>query len=103
MQFIRVNKAIRDHRKNDRKIFLFKESKETFIKLEAELNFVDYEYVQTIDREGNNRKAIQFRLKSIESKTSPISSKNHKTLTETYAPPQSNREKRISNIESWSR
>ena len=93
MQFIRGNKAIRDHKENDKKIFLFKETQETFIKLDAELNFVDYEYIQTIDRKGNNRKAIQFRLESIESKTSPISSKNPKPLPETYVPPNATERK----------
>ena len=103
MKFIRGNKAIRDHKENDKKIFLFKESKETFIKLDVELKFIDYEYIQTIDKKDNNRKAIQFRLESIESKTATISSENPKPPTETYVPPQSNREKRISNIKSWSR
>ena len=87
MEFIRGNKAIRDHQENKKKILLFQETKETYIKLEAEMFFIDYQYIQTIDREGNNRRAIQFRLKSIDSKPNPTSSNKTKNSPEIYIPP----------------
>ena len=87
MQMIRGNKAIKDHKENDKKILLFQETKETYIKLEAELIFIDFEYIQTIDREGNNRRAIQFRLQSIDSKLTPKSTNKTKDHQEIYIPP----------------
>ena len=87
MRMIRGNKAIKDHKKNDKKILLFQETKETYIKLEAELIFIDFEYIQTIDREGNNRRAIQFRLQSIDSKLTPKSKNKTKDHREIYIPP----------------
>ena len=87
MQMIRGNKAIKDHKENDKKILLFQETKETYIKLEAELIFIDFEYIQTIDREGNNRRAIQFRLQSIYSKLTPKSKNKTKDHREIYIPP----------------
>ena len=87
MQMIRGNKAIKDHKENDKKILLFQETKETYIKLEAELIFIDFEYIQTIDREGNNRRAIQFRLQSIDSKLTPKSKNKTKDHREIYIPP----------------
>jgi len=87
MQMIRGNKAIKEHKENDKKILLFQETKETYIKLEAELIFIDFEYIQTIDREGTNRRAIQFRLQSIDSKLTPKSTNKTKDSPEIYIPP----------------
>lgn len=87
MQMIRGNKAIKDHKENDKKILLFQETKETYIKLEAELIFIDFEYIQTIDREGNNRRAIQFRLQSIDSKLTSKSTNKTKDSPEIYIAP----------------
>ena len=65
MEFKGGNKAIKYHRQNDKQIFLFQETKKTFIALKAELNFIDYKYIQVPDTEGKNRRAIQFRLQSV--------------------------------------
>ena len=52
MQMIRGNKAIKDHKENDKKILLFQETKETYIKLEAELIFIDLNiFKQLIEKE----------------------------------------------------
>ena len=77
MEFKGGNKAIKYHRQNDKQIFLFQETKKTFIALKAELNFIDYKYIQVPDTEGKNRRAIQFRLQSVnaepEREVEPIS------------------------------
>ena len=87
MKFIRGNKAIRDHNENNKKILLFQETKETYIKLDSELNFIDYEYIQTIDREGNNRSAIQFRLQSIDSEIEITPTERSSSLPDPYVAP----------------
>jgi len=87
MKFLRGNKAIRDHQQNDKKILLFQETKETYIKLDSELNFIDYEYIQTIDREGNNRSAIQFRLQSIDSEIEITPTEKSSPLPDPYIAP----------------
>lgn len=88
MEFKRGNKAIRDHTKNKKKLFLFKETRKTFIELIGEMFFVDYKFIQTIDFEKNNRKAIQFKLQKVEPKIQVDNKKDKNTqLPESYIPP----------------
>lgn len=71
MQFVRGNKEILNQRENGKEILLFSETKKSYYKYSAKLNFVDYNFIQTKDRNKQNRKAIQFILQSALSNTSP--------------------------------
>jgi len=62
MEFKGGNKAIRDHYENEKRILLFKETKKTFIEFKEELELIDYSFIQTLDSENKNRKAIQFKF-----------------------------------------
>lgn len=77
MEFKGGNKAIKYHRQNDKKNIFISGNEKTFIALKAELNFIDYKYIQAPDTEGKNRRAIQFRLQSVnaepEREVEPIS------------------------------
>ncbi len=70
MAFKRGNLAIRDHSSNRKKIFLFEPAESPYLTLTAELNFLDYKYIQTVDQEGNNRSAIQFLFTKIDNDSS---------------------------------
>ena len=62
MEFKGGNRAIRDHYENEKRILLFQETKKTFIELKEELELIDYSFIQTLDSENTNRKAIQFKF-----------------------------------------
>ena len=67
MVFKRGNKALRDHRKNEKKILLLKKRYEVgFVKLIAELHLRSYEFIQAPDMNGNERRAIQFVFEKVE-------------------------------------
>jgi len=66
MEFKKGNKALRDHSFNEKKVFLFKETKKTFVRFVAEISFIEYEFIQIPDINKNNRRAIQFIFKKIE-------------------------------------
>jgi 5-methylcytosine-specific restriction enzyme A len=65
MQFIRGNLALRDHVKSGKRIFLFTEFKKAYVKFDAELEFVTYDFFQGQDREGHQRNAIKFFFKRV--------------------------------------
>lgn len=65
MEFQRGNKALRDHVVNDKRIFLFSETKKTFVLCVAELRFFEYEFTQIPDETGKNRRGIKFFFKKI--------------------------------------
>ena len=62
MEFKGGNRAIRDHYENEKRILLFQETKKTFIEFKEELELIDYSFIQTLDSENKNRKAIQFKF-----------------------------------------
>ena len=62
MEFKGGNRAIRDHYENEKRILLFQETKKTFIEFKEELELIDYSFIQTLDSENTNRKAIQFKF-----------------------------------------
>ena len=65
MQFKRGNKAIRDHVKNGKSIYLFESHSSSNWKYIDELELVDYKYFNTPDTDGNTRQGIKFRFKSL--------------------------------------
>ena len=88
MEFKRGNKAIRDHQKDKKKLFLFKETRKTFIELIGEMFFVDYNFIQTFDFDKNNRKAIQFKLQTVKPEIKLVNKKEKEPkLPESYIPP----------------
>lgn len=74
MKFQSGNKALRDPSADGKQVFLFEETKKTFVRFVAEINCVDYSYIQIPDETGKNRRGIQFTLEEIHS-----DSKNKKT------------------------
>jgi hypothetical protein len=63
MQFVRGNLYLRDHLKLGKRIFLFTEAQRSFMKFEAELVLVDFDFYVGKDREGGDRTAIKFFFK----------------------------------------
>ena len=64
MSFIRGNKALRDHIRNGKSIFLFEFDSNSNWKYASELELFDYEFFRTQDKNGHLRKGIRFRFKS---------------------------------------
>lgn len=70
MEFIRGNRAIRDHTLDGKSIFLFFSVRRAHVRYQGEMECVDYEIIRIRDREGNTRNAIRFILEN-KSKTVP--------------------------------
>jgi len=64
MEFIRGNRAIRDHSQNGKSIYLFFYVRPAYVQYHGEMNCVDYEIIRTHDRERNTRDAIRFILEN---------------------------------------
>lgn len=62
MQFIKGNKAIRDHINNGKSIMLFKYVKQGYVEFVCELYYIGHHYKQVRDREGYMRQSIVFEL-----------------------------------------
>jgi len=62
MEFIRGNMALRDHLKNGKRVFLFQASRKSYVKFISEMVFLDSDYFEGEDREGNKRSVIMFFL-----------------------------------------
>ena len=66
MEFTGGNKSILNHQKDEKSIFLFEKTKKSgFWKYIDELKLVKYEYYQTPDTDGLDRKGIKFKLISV--------------------------------------
>ena len=63
MDFIRGNLALRDHLINGRKVFLFKYVKKAFVEFLGEVEFLEYGFFETFDRNNNQRTGIKFFFK----------------------------------------
>ncbi len=79
MTFDRGNKALLNHEKNEKKIFLFENKSKGNWKFIDELKLVDYKIFDTQDTTGKQRKGIQFKL--ISTSGSPASIKDVKIQT----------------------
>tara|TARA_B110000208_G_scaffold129510_1_gene157224 strand:- start:679 stop:1524 length:846 start_codon:yes stop_codon:yes gene_type:complete len=64
------NKALRDHRDDNKRIFLFEETERSYVRCLAEVNCIDHTSIQTPDKYRKNRKAIQFTFEVIHSTSS---------------------------------
>lgn len=65
MRYIRGNRALRDHAKEGKRVFLFKQSAKGFVRFEGELMFLDCDFETIADRNGQLRRGIKFFFKRI--------------------------------------
>jgi 5-methylcytosine-specific restriction enzyme A len=63
MSFVKGNLSLRDHLQTGKRVFLFTEAERSYVKLEAELEFLEFDYFPGTDREGKDRLAIKFFFK----------------------------------------
>lgn len=68
MQFERNNLALLYHKENGKRVFLFIGVKKAYVKFESELEVIDFDFFRGPDRNGNERTAIKFFLKRIDSR-----------------------------------
>lgn len=68
MRFISGNLALREHLSDGKRVFLFTGVRKAYVKFEAELEFLTFDYFQGPDREGNTREAIKFFFKRVGTK-----------------------------------
>ena len=85
MTFTGGNRSILNQQKDGKRIFLFKKSKKsgywTFI---DEFNLVDYRYYDVKDKNGDDRKGIQFKLLSITKKIEFDKIEKEQKISNTY-------------------
>lgn len=65
MRLERGNLALLNHKQNGRRVFLFVGEKKGFVRFEAELEFEDFDYFLAPDKNGNERTAIKFFFKRV--------------------------------------
>jgi 5-methylcytosine-specific restriction protein A len=63
MGFTRGNLALRDHKNNGKRVFLFEFVKSRFVKFKSEVEVFDFDYFETPDTSGNKRIGIKFFFK----------------------------------------
>jgi hypothetical protein len=63
MKFIRGNLALRDHLNNGKRVFLFEFHSTGYVEFITELEFYDFDFFETPDRNQQNRKGIKFIFK----------------------------------------
>lgn len=74
MQFTRGNLALKDHLKSGKKVFLFKYIKQAYVEFVSEVDFIDYDYFETFDRNSDLRIGIKFFFKRTEARLYDIPS-----------------------------
>ena len=65
MQFVRGNLALKEHIEKGKRVFLFIQSQKAFVTFETELELIDFDFFQGIDRDGKNRESIKFFFKRV--------------------------------------
>ena len=65
MQYIKGNLALRDHKKNGRRVFLFEYVRPGIVKLISELVQFDADYFETLDSQKKLRQGIRFFFKRV--------------------------------------
>jgi 5-methylcytosine-specific restriction enzyme A len=63
MKFIRGNLALRDHKQNGKRVFLFESVRKGFVKFIGEVEVFDVDYFETPDSNGAMRTGIKFFFK----------------------------------------
>jgi hypothetical protein len=67
MDFTRGNLSLRDHLKNGKRVFLFRQSRKGFVSFISEMTFFDCDFYETHDTLGQSRRGIKFFMKRIDS------------------------------------
>jgi predicted restriction endonuclease len=65
MHFTRGNLELRDHKKNNKRVFLFIQTQKAFVTFDSELEIVDFDFYESLDWNGNNRETIKFFFKRV--------------------------------------
>lgn len=65
MEFTRGNLALRDHKLNGKRVFLFESVSKGFVRFKCEVEVFDADYFETHDTSGANRTGIKFFFKRI--------------------------------------
>jgi hypothetical protein len=65
MRYVKGNLALRDHKENGKRIFLFEYQQKGIVKFITELDVFDADYFETIDTKGKLRRGIKFFLKKV--------------------------------------
>ncbi|TXF79464.1 HNH endonuclease [Chryseobacterium sp.] len=60
MQFTKGNLALRDHKRNGKRVFLFEQHKKGYVKFVSEVEVIDVDYFETYDRSSEPRIGIKF-------------------------------------------
>ncbi len=63
MRFVRGNLALRDHKQNGKRVFLFESAKKGHVKFLGEVEVFDIDYFETTDSNGHLRTGIKFFFK----------------------------------------
>lgn len=63
MIFVRGNLALLEHKKNNRRIFLFEYVAKGLVQYKGELELIDHDFFTGTDRDGKDRMAIKFFFK----------------------------------------
>ena len=63
MRFIRGNLALRDHKKNGKRVFLFESASKGYVRFIGEVEVFDVDYFETPDSNGALRTGIKFFFK----------------------------------------
>jgi 5-methylcytosine-specific restriction enzyme A len=65
MQFVRGNKAIRDHQRNSRQLHVFEQRSRGFYEYLGEFAYQSHEIVRGVDGQGRDREVIRFILELV--------------------------------------
>jgi hypothetical protein len=65
MQFEGNNLALLYHKEKGKRVFLFIGVRKAYVRFEAELEVIDFDFFPGLDREGHQRTAIKFFLKKV--------------------------------------
>lgn len=72
MHFNRGNLALSDHIKNNKKVYLFKNSKKSFVDFVCELELISCDYIEIPDTHKNLRIGISFLFKKMGTELYPV-------------------------------
>lgn len=62
MEFLRANRALRDHQSANKRVYLFEEVGKGFVRYVGEVSYLGYHYEERPDKDGRLRQAIVFEL-----------------------------------------
>lgn len=67
MEFLRGNKAIRDHEDQGKELHLFTKTRKSFVRYEGHVEYATHRLVEGVpDRNGNPRVTIIFQLDRVD-------------------------------------